>query len=74
MKGDRKMTVRDAVRVLPDDEKIQIAYAGIVYNLDRNDPLMLDAYGDYLIDRLQAFEINEKIEYELVVALRPVKA
>ena len=68
------MTVKDAIRVLPDDEKVQIAYAGIAYNLNKQDPLMLDAYGDYLIDRLQAFEIGGKIEYELVLALRPMKA
>lgn len=68
------MTVKDAISVLPADEKIQIAYANIAYNFDRNDPLMLDAYGDYLIESLQAFEISGNIEYELVIALRPVKA
>ena len=68
------MTVKDAIRVLPNDEKIQIAYAGLAYPLDRLDPLMLDAYGNYLIDGLRAFEVGGKIEYELIIALRPVKA
>ena len=67
------MTVKEAIRVLPNDEKIQIAYANIAYDIDRNDPLMLDAYGDYLIESLHAFEISGKIEYELVIAMRPMK-
>lgn len=68
------MTVKDAIRVLPDEEKIQIAYAGFAYSLDKLDPLMLDAYGDYIIDGIRAFAIDNRIEYELVIALRPVKA
>ena len=68
------MTVKDAIRVLPDDEKIQIAYSGNAYAFHKQDPLMLDAYGNYLIDGIRAFYINDKIEYELDIAIRPAKA
>ena len=68
------MTVREAVRVLPNDEKIQIAYSGIAYDFQQENPFMLDAYGDYLINSIRAFYINDKIEYELDIAIRPAKA
>ena len=36
---------------------------------------MLEAYGDFVIDRIEAFAMEAgRIDYELVIALRPVKA
>ena len=74
MKGDTKMTVKDAVNILPDDGNIDIVYSSIAMPLDKKDPLMLDAYGDYLIDKIQAFHLCDQIHYELNIVLRPVKA
>ena len=68
------MTVKEAVRLLPDNEKVKITYSGNAYELDRRDPMMLDAYGDYLIDGLQAFPNGDFVEYELIIALRPIRA
>ena len=68
------MTVKDAVNILPDEAKVDIVYSSIAMSLEKKDPLMLDAYGDYLIDKIEAFSIGDKITYELQIVLRPVKA
>lgn len=69
------MTIKDAIRVLPDGSNIRIAYADISIDFERKDPLMLDAYGDYVIDELNAFPVTrDKVLFELVVAFRPIKA
>ena len=69
------MTIKDAIQVLPDGGNIRIAYADTSIDFERKDPLMLDAYGDYVIDELNAFPLTgDKVIFELVIAFRPIKA
>ena len=44
------MTVREAVRVLPGEADVKIAYSGLAYTFHQQDPLMLEAYGDFVIE------------------------
>jgi hypothetical protein len=68
------MTVKEILKLLPDNERVSITYANLAYGLDRKDPLSIDAFGDYVIDGLQAFHDDGRILYELCIALRPIKA
>ena len=67
------MTVREAVFALPSNENILIAFNGTAREIDRHDALALDAYGDYLVESIRAFAINNAIDYELTLSQKPVK-
>lgn len=70
------MTVKDALKVLPNNATIQIVHGCSAIKLIREDELMLDAYGDYLLDSIEAFSHEPEAisSYELRIVMRPMKA
>ena len=64
------MIIREAVNVLKKAKKISIVWNGSAVPFDKTDALMLDAYGRYIVDEIQA--ADEEC-YELIVAMRPIK-
>lgn len=63
------MTIRDVVMVLKNVEKISIAYNGGFVPFNKHDQLMLDAYGRYVVDEINALEEDS---IEISVAMRPM--
>lgn len=70
--GDMVMSVKEAVSVLKKAKSLCICYDGNAIPIDRNDSLMMDAYGKYLVDEIQAADDSGR--YEIIIAMRPVKA
>lgn len=64
------MTVKDAVKVLKHAKKIVLGYGANAVPFDRNDALMMDAYGDYLVDEIRA---DDGGYYEINIAMKPLK-
>lgn len=64
------MTVREAVKVLKTATKITIGYGANVIPCNVQDPLVLDAFGDYVVDSICGVQDDE---YELDLAIAPVK-
>lgn len=64
------MTVKDAVRVLKSAKKIVLGYGANAIPFDKDDPLVLEAYGSFVVDEIRG---EENFYYEIDIAMRPVK-
>lgn len=64
------MNVREAVSVLKRAKEIMLAWCGNSIPFDKDDLLMMDAYGKYIVDEIAATEDGI---YEIVIAVHPVK-
>lgn len=64
------MTVKDAVKVLKTAKKITLGYGANSIAFEKDDPLMMDAYGDYAVEEICG---TEEFYYEIVIAMLPVK-
>lgn len=64
------MTVKEAVNVLKYAKEINISWNGSSIPFDKDDMLMMDAYGRYKVEYINADEENN---YEIGIAMRPVK-
>lgn len=64
------MTVKEAVTVLKAAQKLVLCWDGSSYPLERTNALMMDAYGNYVVDNIQT--IGDE-QYEINIAMRPVK-
>lgn len=64
------ITVKDAVEVLKTAKTIALGYASSAIPFSADDPLMMDAYGSYLVDDIKCCGNDY---YEVSVVLRPVK-
>lgn len=69
-KGDKKMTVRDAVLVLKTAKALKLGYGANSIQFDKDDPLMMDAYGDYAVAGISG---SDDFYYEIDIAMRPVR-
>lgn len=65
------MTVKEVVSVLKDAKKIALGYGANAVPFDKDDLLMMDAYGNYIVDEIQG---SGDGYYEVNVAMRPMKA
>ena len=64
------MTIKQLHELTPADQKILIAWQGMTQTLNRDNPLDLDAYGRYSIEKIVAIA-EDKIVAELLA--QPVK-
>lgn len=64
------MTVKDVVKALKTAKKIVLGYGGNAVPFDKDDMLMMDAYGSYVVDEIRA---DDDGYYELNIAMRPIK-
>ena len=65
------ITVKMLLPLLKGAEEIMIEWSGLCKRFDPDDALDVDAYGQYVIDKIYT---RGKECYELRVALTPVKA
>ena len=64
------MTVKDVIRVLKYAKDINLACGASLVPFDHKDALMLEAYGDYLVDEIRA---DKEESFEIGIMMRPVK-
>lgn len=64
------MTVKDAIQILKHAKDIRLAYGDNCVPFSHQDALMVEAYGDFVVEEIQS-HIPEC--YELTLLLRPVK-
>lgn len=68
------MTVKEVVKVLKTAQTIAICWDGSSFKFSKDNVLMMDAYGDYVVDNIQAVGEDKEGYYEVSIAMRPVKA
>ena len=67
------MTVKDAAKVLRSAKELRICWADCsIPGFRPDDPLMMDAFGKYVVDEIMAISVDPEA-YEITVAVRPVK-
>lgn len=64
------MNVREVCGLLKDAKAIVLGYGDRAVKFDKNDDLMVDAYGKYAVEKIRS--VGEE-EYEIDLLLRPVK-
>lgn len=64
------MTVKDAIKVLKHAKEVSLTYSANAVPFDHHDALMVEAYGDYVVDEIRSD--REEI-YEISIMMRPVK-
>lgn len=64
------MTVKDVIKVIKNARRLTIGFGDRAIAIDQDDALMIDVYGDYVVD---AIRIDEARDCEIDVAMRPVK-
>lgn len=64
------MTVSEVVKVLKDAESVSLSWNGSLHNLDLQDPIMMNAFGDNIVAGIYA---NADNSFEISIAVRPLK-
>ena len=64
------MTIKEIVGLLKDVKEVKIAWNGNVQSIDIFDPIVMDAFGDYLTDGI--FAAGED-KFEISLAVKPLK-
>jgi len=68
------MTVKEVCKVLKDAKNIMIGYGTNAFTFNKDDALMLDAYGSYLVDEISSGgECCSECYYEITIAVKPIK-
>ena len=65
------MTVKEVFGVIKANNKICLGYGDRSIPFDATDDLLMDAYGSYLVDKIEVYEDGY---VEVNIAMRPVKA
>lgn len=64
------MTVKDVFGVIKASKNICLGYGDRSVPFDATDDLLMDAYGSYVVDKIEVFEDGY---VEVNIALRPVR-
>ena len=64
------MTVREAAKVLKTAKAIMLGYGGNAVQFDKDDALMMDAYGKYVVDEIKCVDDDC---YEVNIVMIPMK-
>lgn len=64
------MTVKEVIAVLKTAETIVLGYGANAVPFDKNDLLMVDAYGKYVVDEIRS---DDGKYYEVNIAMMPIK-
>ena len=69
------MTVKEACSVLKFAKKIALGWGETAVPFDKDNSLMMEAYGNFVVDSIRAYDdIPDQDYYEINIAVRPVKA
>lgn len=66
------MTVKEAISVLKRAKEIRISWNGSSHPICKDDPLQLDAFGNYVVDEIESWPDMDGV-YDIVIAMTPVK-
>lgn len=64
------MTVKEVVGLLKTAKTIALGYSETAVEFNQNDPLMMDAYGGYVVSSIHCAGDDY---YEVNIAMRPIK-
>lgn len=64
------MTIRETIGLLKDAKKVIITWNGNQQNIDIFDSVILEAFGNYLIDGIYAVEEDV---FEISLAVKPIR-
>lgn len=64
------MTVKEAVSVLKTAKHISIGYGANAVPFERDDPLMMEAHGNFVVSGIHCEDIGF---YEIDLVMRPVR-
>lgn len=64
------MTVNEVTKLLKTAKAIMLGYGGNAVEFDRNDALMVDAYGNYVVDEIRC---DGEQCYEISIVMFPMK-
>lgn len=67
------MTVKEVVSVLKEAKRIDLGWNGCAIKFDKKNPLMLEAYGSFVVDIVRAAGEADEGWYEVDIAMIPVK-
>lgn len=69
------MTVKEACSVLKYAKTIALGWGDSAVPFDKDNMLMMEAYGNFLVDSIRAYDDAPGEDYyEINIAVRPVKA
>ena len=68
------MTVKEAASVLKDAKSFVLGWNGTTIDFAKDNFVMMEAYGDFIVDGIFATGDIDNVCYELNLAMRPVKA
>lgn len=66
------MTVKEACATIEEECKIDLSWNNYAIDFDRNNGLMVDAYGDYIVEQIH-FCKTEELKVELIIEAIPRK-
>lgn len=64
------MTVKEVVSILKTAKQIALSYGANAVPFDKDDSLVMDAYGGYIVDEIRT---DDGKYYEVNIAMRPLK-
>ena len=64
------MTVKEAISVLKSAQKIAIGYGSDSIPFDKDNPVSVDAFGNYIVDEIKGLEDDY---YGINILMRPVR-
>ena len=67
------MTVRDACNTIEEDSEIRIVWDGMTISIERDNALMMDAFSDYIVNRIHICTGLSKKAVELLIKMIPAK-
>lgn len=68
------MTVKEAVSVLKNAKTIALGWGESAIEFDKDNLLMMEAYGNFIVDSIRSVDDDEEAYYEVNIAVFPVKA
>ena len=67
------MTVKEVCGILKTAKTIALGWNGASIEFEKSNPLMMDAYGNYVVDSIEAVGDSEDGYYEVNIAAQPMK-
>lgn len=68
------MTVKEAVSVLKHAKTIALGWSETAIPFDKDNSLMMEAYGNFVVDSIRSVGDDEEAYYEVNIAVYPVRA
>lgn len=67
------MTIKEVVGILKEAKTITLGWDGCAIQFDKDNPLMLEAYGNFVVNTIRAVGDADEGYFEVDIAMLPVK-